>query len=71
MFTIICILPDSYFFGTTEEVERETDFAFERAVSVYGHLGLLVYPKGVWRRAEAIPCIEVTPLEKYPGDETN
>lgn len=71
MFTIICILTDSYFFGTTEEVERETEYSFERTISVYGRAGLLVYPKGVWQRAAALPIIEVRPIEKYPDDGTH
>ena len=71
MFTIICTLPGSYFFGTVEEVERETDFSFDKTVSVYGHPGTLVYPKGVWQRSAALPVIEVVPLEKYPDDGTN
>ena len=71
MFGIICILSDSYFFGRVEEVERETAFAFEKTVSIYGHPGLLVYPKGMWQRTAALPVIEVIPLEKYPDAGTN
>lgn len=72
MFNIICILDNSQFSGLIEEVERETEWAYERTVAVYGHAGQLVFPKKVWKRCDELPSLEVIPaLDKYPGDETH
>ena len=71
MFTIICTLANSTFLGTVEEVERENDYSFERTVSVYGHPGIMIYPKNVWKKTQELPVLDVVPLERYPGDETH
>lgn len=68
MFSIVCVLEGSEFTGQIVEVEYETEFAFERITSVYGHPGRLIYPKGVWKRTTEV-AIDPTPtIMKYPGD---
>lgn len=67
----MCTLTGSTFLGTVEEVERETEYTYERTISIYGHPGLLVYPKGVWQKTSTIPVIEIAALEHYPSDGTN
>lgn len=65
--TIICVLPGE-FHGQTTEVDRETEGTFERVIPVYGQPGVLVYPKGPWRRATEIMVIEPT-IDRYPDKE--
>ena len=70
MFNIICILPDSQFTGLIEEAETETEFSYDRVANVYGHAGLLVFPKKAWKRTDEIKLIEPS-LPKYEGPETH